>query len=236
MKKKLAAFLLLASVLCALPSYAENYVGTFPVVRVLLTNSYQADHGANHLAIAQADMHYVKQPFIAVYNKHMSFSYAYVAPIPMDSCPISNIMTCCNDSCGTCANTISGGHHKNMYKNFFKIKNDISSSGYDHILTLACGNFCNIHSHPSTPHYAYGLGDFDGKYALCKQNSAITQIVRVRTVQHELSHNYGCSDHSPGDTTACIMNGSYDSAPLTTVDIWCSNCKDDFIAPIYPSR
>lgn len=233
MKKFMLTLFLVAS-LIAVPVRADNYARTDPQVRVMLTNSYKNQWGSSHLTQSAADMDWTKRPFQSTYNMFMAFSYVYVSS-PMDQCGISGWSNHCTSACGTCVNSISGGHHKNIYKNFYKIKNDISSSGYDNMVTLVSGNLCSENNHYTDPNSGtLGLGDVNGKYVIARQNASMTQTTRVRILQHELSHNYGCSHHTSGNTSKCIMNGGYNSDSLYANDVWCSTCQSEFNAPVVP--
>ena len=111
-----------------------------------------------------------------------------------------------------------------IYKN--KVRNDISDSGYDIMLTLVSTPMCGVWDNHATG--ILGVTYRNDNYTLLTNASSISTNVRVRIMQHEICHMFSCKDGVCTSGADCIMNGGYDGRSLYTSDIWCSSCKGYF--------
>jgi len=220
-----------------LPGESVNLVS----VRVLLDNAYQSFYGANCVSQAESDLSYVELPFYSTWGIDMSYSYAYVSPTLQDGCTQAYTAPC-TSTCGTNGQCISTSypsiHHKNYNKCLNSFSQGVSYAGYDLMLMLTAIPFCGYDTDEGG-HYAgyYTNAGYTGVVAVAQRYGKYTiatmlqpeLTLRFRTIQHELSHNFGCDDGvcSPGEL--CIMRGSFDNTSiLYFTDIWCTNCKSMF--------
>ena len=195
-------------------------------LRVLLGTSYRTDYSAPEEE-ASTSINIMKHPFSVVWGINLVPSYAYISPLPVDSCSLDIFTFCTDEVCGSgCNNNLDNLiHHKNMAKNLNRVRNDISLTGYDLMLTLVSSTMCSVDSATNTHGQGYmGLADVNGNYAIVNNCSSASQIMRIRTMQHEISHMYGCVDLECTPGVPCIMNGGFDEASLSIGEIWCPNC------------
>lgn len=195
-------------------------------LKVFLGTTYKNDSNT-----ASTDIPYVDFPFRGKWNISFTPSYFYIDPLPIDKCTMGANSLCSDSVCGSnCTNdTGTMVHHKNAAKNRSYVENSLPSYDYDLVLTLVSTPLCliigNRHSNG-----VLGVSQIKGRFALVNNSSSLTQILRVRIIQHEISHLYGCYD---GECTAgerCIMNGGFDDTPLMQeTEIWCKNCRQKFV-------
>ena len=195
-------------------------------LRVLLGTSYRSDYSTPETE-ASTSIDTMELPFKVIWGINFVPSFAYVSPLPIDYCSLDIFTFCTDGICGSgCNNAINNViHHKNIAKNLNKVRNDISLTGYDLILTLVSSTMCSVETETNTHNQGYlGLGDVNGNYAVINNCSSASQIMRIRTMQHEISHMYGCVDLQCTPGVPCIMNGGFDNASLAIGEIWCPNC------------
>jgi hypothetical protein len=206
-------------------AYTANYVD----MRVLMNQTfYEANPGG--ISTAENIVNTAKYPFAQKWNIILNASYEKVGPLPVESCPLSNNTHCSASTCGSatsCTNSISNNiHHKNISKNLNIVKNSFSVSPYDlmttFIGTYACSKNGSTHTFPA------GVADVRGSYSICTFVSTATTNFKVRALQHEISHNFGCSHCQGYSTPACIMKGSYDLNTSNLSDIWCTYCENNY--------
>lgn len=252
-RRAIAIMLVMLSVLCGIASVTsanetlsisagdsplsndtrEGTIIRYLKLRVMLDNSYRSDY-SNPYTVAANTLVYLDYPFASIWGIRFVKSYVDIAPLPIDSCSIS-YSTQCNDSCcGSNSNrkcnnnTYNMIHHKNIYKNLKKISSDISSSGYDIMLTMTSAAMCGV-SNGVHKDVIWGLAYLNGKYALTYNASSLNDILKLRIIQHEISHLFGCLDNQCTSGAKCIMNGGWDTtSPNSYNNIWCPNCMARF--------
>ena len=152
-----------------------------------------------------------------------SLSYAYTANYVDMRVLMNQTFYEANPGGISTANNI---HHKNISKNLNIVKNSFSLSPYDlmttFIGTYACSKNDSTHTFPA------GVADVRGSYSICTFVSTATTNFKVRALQHEISHNFGCSHCQGYSTQACIMKGSYDLNTSNLPDIWCTYCENNY--------
>lgn len=184
-------------------------------IRVLLDNAYSLSYG-DEVSEARNRVATAEYQFNFVWEIQFSPSITHVSPLYIDNCSLPIASNCTDSSCGSGCNNGStlftnGIHHKNGYQNFYKVKRDVSAAGYDLMLTLTSAALCNS---------VLGLGDITGKHSLVTNMTNFSSYLKTRIIQHEISHNFNCSDG--GCTARCIMSGGWDSySPWTNTNIWC---------------
>lgn len=193
-------------------------------LRVMLGTTYINDYDSS-----ARDIPYVDIPFRATWHIGFEPSYTYITNLPIDMCTTGLNSQCINSVCGSgCTNeTNTSVHHKNAIKNKNLIKQSISSSGYDIMLTLVSSPMCYILGDGThSVNNALGMTLINDNYTIVSNASSRTQIERVRVIQHEISHMYGCVDNDCTPGKDCVIKGSYDTSNLiTTLNIWCPNCQ-----------
>jgi len=196
-------------------------------LRVMLGDTYREDY-SNPDNEAANRVAYVDIPFVDTWSIGFTESFVYVGPLPIDYCSLSITSLCTDSTCGSgCNNNISDYiHHKNSIKNLNKVRNDISDSGYDIMLTLVSTPMCGVWDNHATG--ILGVTYLNDNYTLLTNASSISKNVRVRIMQHEICHMFGCNDGVCTSGADCIMNGGYDGRSLYRSNIWCSSCADDF--------
>lgn len=207
-------------------SRASNSV-RYLKLRVMLGDTYREDY-SNPENEAATRVSYVDIPFISTWSIGFTESFVYIGPLPIDYCSLSITSLCTDSACGSgCNNEINNRiHHKNSIKNLNKVRNDISDSGYDIMLTLVSTPMCGVWDNHATG--ILGVTYLNDNYTLLTNASSISTNVRVRIMQHEICHMFSCNDGVCTSGADCIMNGGYDGRSLYTSDIWCSSCEGDF--------
>ena len=210
-------------------------------VRVLMDNAYQSFYGANCNTQASTDMSYVGFPFYSTWGINMTYSYAYVSPTLQDGCSHSYTSPC-SSVCGTPQQCISSWypniHHKNFSKCLDSFSQNISDSQYDLFVMLTAVPVCGYDSDLGSHAYgSYSSNGYEGVVGVAERYGKYTfatmlqpeQTLRFRTLQHEISHNFGCDDNVCSENELCIMNGGYNNTSFYYIeDIWCTNCKSMF--------
>ncbi len=157
----------------------------------------------------------------------------YGVGVPASDCTLGANINCtdaiCSSNCDPDYPEVYGHHHRNIYYNLDWLSTAYPCTTYDLVLgvslTHLCAKFDDVHigvpglsntaRHAFVKYFNY---DIDADTTLATYNT--------RVIQHELSHNYGCSHHGG---TPCIMNGGFDNVVYnTTSDIWCASCELGF--------
>ena len=195
----------------------------------MLGTTYRNDY-ANPESEAELRMSQAEYAFINTWLIGFDISMAYVDPLPIDACTASTYSLCDNSICGSlCTNsTVTQIHHKNAFKNQDYIRSYVSLSNYDLMITFVSADMCGIINGSHSTGYVRGVATRSGDYAIVSNYSAINQNMRVRIIQHEISHLFGCTDSACTEGYPCIMNGGYDNLSLNIEDIWCPACKTRF--------
>lgn len=198
-------------------------------LRVMLGNTYCYDYD-NEYAEAANRISYVDIPFINMWSIGFTASFVNISPLPIDYCNF-DIMTLCNDNdCGSgCNNNINDLiHHKNSVKNLNKVRHDISDPNYDIFMTLVSTTMCGIFNNNHQEGGIFGVTYRGDNHALVNNVSITSTNMRVRIMQHEISHMFYCKDGVCSPNYLCIMNGGYDGMSLYSTNIWCPTCRNDF--------
>lgn len=144
--------------------------------------------------------------------------------------PVS--MYCDDGVCGSpCDNSLNGTvHHKNGFRILGKTQADFSLSGSDLMVTLLGVPLCHVNGDGA--HGAHlGCAYRSGTRAITSNLRSHGNILRIRIMQHEMSHLFGCKDGVCYPDDKCIMKGSFDGETnLQIYNIWCRNCRADFNA------
>ena len=115
-------------------------------------------------------------------------------------------------------------HHKNHYRNYYLLKQSGPGSAD---ITIGFFGF--------RPCANGGLG-ITWLATVCQpQGVAVySENYNRRTLQHEISHLFGCHDFKPQthlctDGQLCIMRGSFDNiVSMDQSNIWCDLCASEF--------
>jgi len=166
----------------------------------------------------------IDDPFIATWNINFThYAWRSFTTLPAYDCSYDHNVECnggCGNSgpCGTrCANdTSTPNHHKNHYRNFYLAENGVGSA--DIQLSFFGFNPCS----------AGGLSRGDYSTIACPDLSYWSDTYIKRSIQHEVSHLFGCHDSSCSSGQDCIMSGGFDNKPFGQTDIWCESCESDF--------
>lgn len=197
-------------------------------LRIMLGATYRDDY-SDYLSEASARVSYVDIPFLSTWSIGFTESFTNIGNLCIDYCSLSRLSGCTDAQCGSnCNNDIDNLiHHKNSIKNLNKIRNDISDGGYDIMMTLVSNPMCGIWGSVHATNIL-GVTYLKDNYTLLTNSSIYSENVRVRIMQHEISHMFGCRDGVCTAGADCIMNGGYDGVSLYTSNIWCSSCHSDF--------
>ena len=240
MKKALAA----ALVFCALLSFT----GTIPAaatdaarrstshsvsVKLLYDDTYYMGM-AYPQDTATSEFSWAAQAFERKWNIIMNPTTATKVSIAVVNLCARPMSMYCDDSiCGSpCDNSLNGTvHHKNGFRIIGKTQTDFSLSGSDLMVTLLGTPLCHVNSDGS--HGAH-LGCAQNDHVITSNLLSYGDILRIRIMQHEMSHLFGCDDGVCYPTDRCIMKGSFDEDEnLNGYNIWCRNCRTDFNPSIY---
>ncbi len=197
-------------------------------LRVMLGKTYLEDYSdANKEASDRVS--YVDYPFINTWSIGFTESFTNLTNMPIDRCKLSNTTLCTDAACGKGCNndTDNDVHHKNSIKNLNKVRKDIKDDNYDLFITLVSTPMCGIWGSDHLTN-TLGVSYINDNYTFLSNSSSISTNVRVRIMQHEICHMFGCNDGLCTKDSSCIMNGGYDGISLYTSNVWCSSCKKDF--------
>lgn len=158
----------------------------------------------------------------AIFNNFGIYLYAGANINPDDAldldttgCRSTSITAICNTSCGADADCSTLHHHAgNRINQLYRV-----SGRYTYrIINYA---LCSINS--GTHKEVIGVGQVGGTDAT---TSYLTTPDLTRSIQHELTHNLGCS-HAVCDlnTQACVLKGD--------IGYWCDDCRATIIAYLY---
>lgn len=220
----LLIFILVLNISIPVQAYPERTV----YIRVFKDASYQDMYSSNTSEL-NTTMTYVSYPFFNKWNIVLSPSYTTFSGAPLESCGKGYYTVCNNTQCGsTCQNNSSTpNHHKNFDFNYYYIRSHASYSAYDLGFAVTSAKLC--HKHSGGTHDTCGLGMVSGNtFGMAKQTTSRGTMLNVRVIQHELSHCYGCSDHSDAGER-CIMSGGFDNNyTYNLTSIWCTTCTSNF--------
>ena len=197
-------------------------------LRVLLGKTYRFSGYRDYIAEAKERVGYADYPFIHTWGIGFTGSYTNIVNLPIDNCYMLDFAHCSDSVCGSnCNNNIDNEvHHKNSIKNLNKIRNDIKDSNYDLFLTMVATPLCGVWDSHQTN--ILGVTYLFDNYTFITNGPSMDENVRVRLMQHEISHMFGCEDNKCTRGADCIMNGGYDGVSLYTKNVWCSACSRDF--------
>ena len=167
----------------------------------------------------------IATPFQSRWNIEFShYSWVSNTSLPASNCTLANNERCCDhtDVCGsTCQNnTNTSNHHKNHYRNFYLLYNNGQGSAD---ITIGFFGF--------RPCSAGGLTiRSQWLSTVCQPKlSNWSDGYNRRTLQHEISHLFGCRDGVCSAGEQCIMSGGFDNvASMNQSNIWCTQCASDF--------
>ncbi|PWL50886.1 MAG: hypothetical protein DBY36_05530 [Clostridiales bacterium] len=143
--------------------------------------------------------------------------------------PVS--MYCDDAVCGSpCSNSSDGTvHHKNGFRIIAKTQTDFSLSGSDLMVTLLGVPLCYVRSDGTHGAHLGCANRVGGTHAITSNLRSHGNILRIRIMQHEMSHFFGCRDAVCHPDDRCIMKGSFDAETnLQEYNLWCRNCRTDF--------
>ena len=202
--------------------YSVNYVS----VRKITDRTYREEYPAFSSKISDY-MTVIRTPFNNTWNiEFTNGSWVNNTSVPAADCPLNNNVPCCDhpEICGSiCSNdTSTPNHHKNHYRCWNLLWQN--GQGTDDI-TVGFFGF--------SPCAAGGLS-YDWLSTVCQPTSWSENYHR-RTLQHEISHLFGCTDEDKDNSIECttgqlcIMSGGFDNVVSMDQDtIWCNRCLNDF--------
>ena len=196
-------------------------------LRVLIGSTFFSYYSYPYNQVAY-NLMYLDVPFQNKWGITFTKSYTTITSLIIDSCTDGVGVACSHASDGDCKNDLSNYyHHKNGIKNLIQIKNTYPTTGYDIFVTFVCGPLCSA---KDGHHGIWGAAFTGGQFAIADQyigsGYPSPDILKVRIIQHEISHLFGCHDGVCNDD--CVMQGSFDTTSLYHEDIWCPNCASDF--------
>lgn len=202
----------------------EAYSSRSVKVAVGLTNSFSKKYPSS-TTTASTIFNNAKKPFLNRWNINLTANYHNLSNLPEDKCTDWN--TVCGSSCGTCKNAdmkAETNHHKNWYRNFYYLKDNMSYYNSSIRIVMTAADLCSTDKTLHDKHWAgLTLDDF------CLNKMRFGNTSNVRIVQHEMSHVFKCPDHGNTDGFLCIMSGGFDNN--TTYDLpnlWCPSCTNKF--------
>ena len=165
----------------------------------------------------------IAMPFSAKWNITFTHhSWASNTDLPASLCTLANNVKCCpikTSICGDkCVNDKSTpNHHKNHYRNY-GLYQDKGRGEAD--ITVGFFGFW--------PCSAGGLAA-NWLATVCQPNTW-NDDYNHRTLQHEISHLFGCPDKDCVPGQKCIMSGGFDNEDFNPnhKNIWCDKCIAKF--------
>lgn len=199
-----------------------NYPLNTISVRKITDETYREEYPSYSIKINNY-MSDIAAPFSSKWNIEFThYSWVSNTTLPAADCTLAN-NECCHehtDVCGTTCqdSTDTPNHHKNHYRNFYLLYNNGKGSA-----DITIGFFGFL------PCAAGGL-TLDWLSTVCQPNLSYWTInYNRRTLQHEISHLFGCHDGNCTPGQSCIMSGGFDNVTaMDQDDIWCDQCKSDF--------
>lgn len=161
-------------------------------------------------------------PFYSKWNITFTHhSWEHVSALPAIGCTLANNIDCCSNKqeCGSdCVNDdVMPNHHKNHYYNYYNLKKYGEGTAD---ITVGFFGF--------NPCAAAGLTA--GWLCTVCQPNTLNENYKYRTLQHELSHFFGCKDNDCTPGQKCIMSGGFDNEDFNPnhKNIWCDKCIAKF--------
>ncbi|MEY8313172.1 hypothetical protein AALA61_14590 [Oscillospiraceae bacterium 42-9] len=194
-------------------------------VKVFQDLSYR-DQYAGKPTYINTVMGNINSPFQKKWGIKFSPSFYNVTGMPLESCKKGYYVMCENGACGSqCKNTDSSSNHdKNFDRNYHFAVRTYGYSGFDTMLTVVSATMC--HESSEKKHSTNCLGMTTHYDSAMVKLTPSREIGNVRVIQHEISHQYGCSHCS---NSHCIMNGGFDANPNYNLStIWCNSCASAF--------
>lgn len=200
----------------------SNYPINTVSVRKITDETYREEYSSYTTKINDY-MSDIATPFSAKWNIEFShYSWVSNTTLPAVDCTLAN-NECCHEHMDVCGYTCQDGtaipnHHKNHYRNWSLLYNNGKGSSD---ITIGFLGF--------TPCAAGGLSA-EWLSTVCQPNlSYWTDNYNRRTIQHEISHLFGCDDESCTSGQSCIMSGGFDNvASMNQNSIWCDQCTNSF--------
>lgn len=206
-------------------SYTNLPVNTVSV-RKITDETYREEYSSYTTKINNY-MSDIATPFSSKWSIQFSHhSWVSNSTLPAADCSLANNERCHDHTsvCGTTCqdNTSTPNHHKNHYRNWHLLYNGGQGTAD---ITIGFLGF-----------YPCSAGGLSSNWlsTVCQPNlSNWTLNYNRRTLQHEISHLFGCDDPESGDGCTpgepCIMSGGFDNtSEMNQSNIWCSNCANDF--------
>ena len=157
----------------------------------------------------------------------------------INACTRSNTQYCSDSICGSpCSNHINGTtHHRNIGRVLRRTSSVYSMNGRHFMFILVGVPGCFVTDETGVHNNALGLAYLNGHGAVGSSLTYYTadttaSVVRIRIIQHEMSHWFGVNDRDQVTdpcTGPCIMSGGFDTnTSLNAYNLWCSKCASDF--------
>lgn len=166
-------------------------------------------------------------PFSAKWNITFTHhSWEHFSALPAVGCTLANNVGCCSkkEVCGDdCFNEdVTPNHHKNHYYNYYNLKK-IGKGTAD----IMVGFFGFM---PCGPNKSAAGGLASEWLATVCQPNIWDDDYNHRTMQHEISHLFGCPDGDCVPGQKCIMSGGFDNEEFNPnhKNIWCDKCIAKF--------
>ena len=200
---------------------------------------------SNPASRATSDFAYAAQAFERKWDIIMDATTPQNLSInEINACTRSNTQFCSDSICGSpCSNHINGTtHHRNIGRVLQRTNSVYSMNGRHFIFILVGVPGCFVTDETGVHNNALGIAYVNGHGAV---GSSLTyypveagetpkpaNIVRIRIIQHEMSHWFGANDRDQDTdpcTSPCIMSGGFDrNTNFNTANLWCSKCALDF--------
>ena len=195
-----------------------NYVS----IRKITDKTYREEYPA-YMSKINTYISDIAKPFKSCWDiQFTEYSWFSNTTLPASKCPLPNNTNCHTNTslCGVYCqdNTSTPNHHKNHFRNWGLLYDEGKGSAD---ITIGFFGF--------KPCSAGGLS-LNWLSTVCQPNLTDWSLnYNRRTLQHEISHLFGCKDDNCTPGQPCIMSGGYDSyTNMNQGDIWCDNCKKTF--------
>ncbi len=195
-------------------------------IKVGTTKSYDENHDSKDaISIYIANM---SKPFKNRWNIAFNpTAYDNLYGLPEYACTRWNGL-CEFNTCGAnCSNNgVSANHHKNMYRTFFHLLDNMTLGNNAFRVVASASEYCYRRDDGSHGRSAVGMSA--DRLAL-SEAKIHKPIETVRIMQHEISHLYGPDDGVCSKGFLCIMSGGFDqNSTYDLPNIWCEGCSYSF--------